>query len=79
MGRRQAGQRRLGLNRGAVGQPGDGFTKGQIGIEPGRTPTLCLTLALRHTGGKDLLGLEDLSRIQVKADTTAGSRSDIGD
>lgn len=48
--------------------------RGGILVQPGRAPALRVALALRHAGGKDLLGLEHLSRIQVHACTTAGCR-----
>jgi len=43
--------------------------------QPGGAPALGVALALRDAGGKNLLGLEDLSRIQVKPDKACGARS----
>jgi len=34
------------LDRGAVGQPGDGLAQGKVGIEPGRAPALGVPLRL---------------------------------
>lgn len=78
-GRRQAGRWWCRLDRRGVSQPGNGLAQRQAGIQPGGAPALGIAPALRHAGGENPLGLEDLSRIQVKADATAGCQSDVGD
>ncbi len=74
-GWRQARRWRCRLDRRGVSQPGNGLAQWQVGIQPGGAPALGVALALRHAGGKNLLGLEDLSRIQVKPDKACGARS----
>ncbi len=59
-GQRQTRQWRGQLDRHAVGQPGNGLTQRQLGIQPGRAPALGVALRLSDAGGAHFLHLPHL-------------------